>query len=150
MPAPVVPAALCKLLQFLALLFCEIGSHLPMRLGHDLMDAQASVPSHLLELRGRFIDNRRNFGDLFRRQIELRAKPFLYSGAYQFGMVKFREKMPSVHSPKKSAGDPPGEEYEDKSRNEFPLQRAVHLKNSSWIAESAIANSFVRESPNCS
>jgi hypothetical protein len=137
------PVALRKLLQFLALPFCEIGSYLAMRLGHDLTDTLASVPSHLLELRGRFIDNGRNLGDLFRRQLELSAKPFLHPGAYQFGTVKFNEKMPGVHSPKKSASDSAGAEYEDKSRNEFPLQRAVHLKNSSWIAESAIANSFV-------
>jgi hypothetical protein len=27
------------------------------------------------------------------------------------------------------------------------LQRPVHLENSSWIAESAMANSFVKDSP---
>ena len=29
------------LLKFLPLLVCEIGSHLPVRLGHDLVDALA-------------------------------------------------------------------------------------------------------------
>ena len=34
---------LFALLKFLALLICKIGSHLPMRLGDDLMDALAGV-----------------------------------------------------------------------------------------------------------
>src|SRR5204862_5244101 len=66
------------------------------------------------------------------------------------GVVKCKEKMPSIQSPKKSAGDSPGDEDEDESRSEFPQQRAIHFKNSSWIAESAMANSFVKGSPNCS
>src|SRR5439155_673 len=104
----------------------------------------------LFQLRCRLIDDRRNFGDLFGRQIELLAKLFLHSNAYQCGVVKFKENMPSVQSSKESAGNSPGDEYEDESRDEFPLQRAVHFKNSSWIAESAMANSFEKESPSCS
>jgi len=34
---------LFALLKFLALLICETGSHLPVRLGDDLMDALAGV-----------------------------------------------------------------------------------------------------------
>lgn len=35
------------LLKFLALFIREIGGHLAVRLGHDLMDALASVPSEI-------------------------------------------------------------------------------------------------------
>jgi hypothetical protein len=145
-----VSMALFDFLQFEALLVGEIHSHFPMRFRHDLMDAPACVSSYLFQLGGRLIDDRRYFGDLFRRQLELRAKPFLHSNRYPFGMMKFKEKTPSVQSPKESAGDSPGDEHEDKAANQFPLQRAVHLKNSSWIAESAMANSFVKGSPTLS
>src|SRR6266581_5316523 len=145
-----VSMASCDLLQFKALFVCKIRSHLPMRFHHDFMNASAGVASYLFQLRCRLIDDRRNLGDLFGCQIEVLAKPFLHSSAYQFRMVKFKEKMPSVQSSKEGAGNSPGDKHEDEPRNEFPLQRAVHFKNSSWITESAIANSFVNESPNCS
>ena len=34
---------LLDFLKFVALLICKIGSHLPVRFGHDLMDALAGV-----------------------------------------------------------------------------------------------------------
>jgi hypothetical protein len=141
--------AIRHLLQFKALFVCKVRGHFPMRFHYDFMNASASVSSNLFQLRCRLIDERRNFGDLFGRQIELLAKPFLHSNAYQFRMVKCKGTMPSVQSSKESAGNSPGDEHKDEPRDEFPLQRAVHFKNSSWIAESAIANSFVKESPNC-
>jgi hypothetical protein len=91
-----MPMAILDLLQFQALLVSEIRSHFPMRFRHDFMDASACVSSYLFQLRGRLIDDRRYFGDLFRRQVELRAEPFLHPDAYQSGMMKFKEKMPSV------------------------------------------------------
>src|SRR6266487_3707156 len=106
--------ALFDFLQFEALLIGEIYSHLPMRFRHDLMDAPACVSSYLFQLGGRLIDDRRCFGDLVRRQVELRAEPFLHSNGDQFGMMKFEEKMPGVQSSKESAGDSPGDEHEDK------------------------------------
>jgi hypothetical protein len=90
MPAPV---AIFNLLQFLALVIGEVGSYLLVRFRHDLVDTPASVSSALLELCRRLIDDRRNLGHLFGGQIELRAKPFLHSNAYQFRMVKFQETM---------------------------------------------------------
>jgi len=145
-----VSMALFDFLQFKALLIGEIYSHLPMRFRHDLMDASACVSSYLFQLGGRLIDDRRYFGDLFRRQVELRPESFLHSSSYQFGMMKFKEKMPSVQSSKESAGDSAGDEHEEKAAYQFPLQRAVHFKNSSWIAESAMANSLVKGSPTLS
>jgi len=49
---------LFALLKFLALLVCKIGSHLPMRLGDDLMDALAGVALDIPELRGCLVDDR--------------------------------------------------------------------------------------------
>src|SRR5207244_4459304 len=82
----------------------------------------------------------------FRRQVELGAESFLHSRADLFGTMKFKEKMPGIQSSKERASDPPGDKHQDESRNEFPLQRAAHCKNSSWIAESAMANPFAKDS----
>src|SRR2546423_7316125 len=49
------------------------------------------------------------------------------------------EMMKSEKRPGHSAGD----KNQEKSKREFPFQRAVHCENSVWIAESAIAYSFV-------
>jgi hypothetical protein len=113
--------AICDLLQFKALFVCKVRGHFPMRFHHDFMNASAGVSSYLFQLRCRLIDNRRNFGDLFGRQIELLAKSFLHSNAYQFRVVKFKEKMPSVQSSEESARNSPGDEHQDESRDEFPL-----------------------------
>ena len=60
--------------------------------------------------------------------------------------MKFKEMMLGIQSSKERATDSPGDKHQNESRNEFPLQRAVHFTNSSWIAESAMANSFVKDS----
>lgn len=125
-PAPV---ALFDLLQFPALLFCEVDRHLPVRFHDDLVNASAGVASNLLKLGGRLIDDWRYFDDLFWRQIQLRTEPFLHPGAYHFRAVEFgEEKMTSVESSKKGTGNAPGDKDEDESRNKLPQQRAVHLK----------------------
>jgi hypothetical protein len=134
------------LLQFFALFVCEIDSHLPVRLGHRLMNAPGRVSPNVSELGGCFVNDRRNFGDLFWRQVKLGAESFLHSPADKFRTVKRKEMMPGVHPSKERATDSPGDKHQDESRNEFPLQRAVHFTNSSWIAESAMANSFVKDS----
>jgi hypothetical protein len=123
--------SLFDLLQFLALSVREINSHLPVRLGDDLMHVPASIAPNVSQLRGGFIDNRRYFGDLFWRQVKLGTEPFFHSGADPFGTMKVKEKMPGIHSPKKRASDSPSNEHEDESGNQFPLQRAVHFKTSS-------------------
>jgi hypothetical protein len=96
--ATMAPAAMAlfDLLQFLALFVCEIGGHLPVRLRDRLMNMPGSLPPNLSELQRRFIDDRRNFGDLFRRQIELGAEPFLHSRADLLGLMKSKEKMPGI------------------------------------------------------
>jgi hypothetical protein len=128
-----VPAtmSLFDLLQFLALFVCEISSHLPVGLSHGFMNTPGGVSPNFSELVCCFVDDRRNFGDLFRRQVELGAESFLHSRADQFWPMKFKEVMLRVKSAKERATDSPSDKHEDESSNEFPLQRAVHLKNSS-------------------
>jgi hypothetical protein len=118
---PPSPVSLFELLQFLSLFVGKIDRDLLMRLRHDFMDAPASVAPYLLELRGRFIDNWRNFGDLFGCQTKLRAKSFFHSVAHSSWTVNFKEKMPSVPSAQSSASNSTSNEYKDKSGNKFPL-----------------------------
>ena len=73
--------SLFDLLKFLALFVTKIGSHLLVRFGYRLMNAPGRVAPNVSELRRCFIDDRRNFGDLFRRQIELGAEPFFHPRA---------------------------------------------------------------------
>jgi hypothetical protein len=125
------PVPLLDLLQFLALFVCEINSHLPVRFSNRLMNAPGRVSPNISELGRCFINDRRNFGDLFWCQVELGAEPFLHSPPDQFRTVKRKEMMPGIRSSHERASDSPGDEHEDKSGNEFPLQRAVHFTNSS-------------------
>ena len=110
------------------------------------MNTPASLSPNLPELDRGVVDDGRNFCDLLWRQIEVGAESFLHSRADPFRMMQREQVMPRVQSPNKRAADPSGDEHQDESRDEFPLQRAVHCANASWIAESAIANSFVKGS----
>src|SRR5690348_3563360 len=111
------------------------------------MNAPGRISSNISELQCCFVDDRRNLGDLVRRQIQLCAESFLHAATDEFGAMKRKETMLRIQSSHERATDCPGDKHEDKGGNEFPLQCAVHLKNSSWIAESAMVNSFVRDSP---
>ncbi|PYJ39142.1 MAG: hypothetical protein DME84_02880 [Verrucomicrobia bacterium] len=115
----------------MALFVCEIGSHLPVRLSHGLMHAPAGLSLNVSELYRCLVDNRRDFGNLFRRQVQLSAEPFLHTRTDLFGMMKSKKKMPGIQSSKERATDSPGDEHEDESRNQFPFQCLVHCENSS-------------------
>ena len=123
--------ALFDLLKFLLLFVSQIGRDLLVCFRHDFMDAPAGVAPYLLELRGRFVDDGRNFGELFRCQTKLRSKPLFHSIAYSSWLVSIKEKMPSVKSAQGSSSDSTSDEYKDKSGDKFPLQRAIHCENSS-------------------
>ena len=73
--------SLLDLFQFLALFVCEVDGHLTVRLSHRLMNAPGRVSPNIPELGRCFINDRRNFGDLFWCQVELCAEPFLHSPA---------------------------------------------------------------------
>jgi|SRR5580704_8067443 hypothetical protein len=115
------PVTLFDLLKFLLLFVGQIGRDLLVGFRDDFMDAPAGVPPYLLELRSRFINNWRNFGDLFGCQTKLRAKPLFHSVAYSSWTVNLKEKMMSVPSTQSSASDSASDEYKDKSGNKFPL-----------------------------
>jgi hypothetical protein len=115
-PASVMPAsmAIFDLLQFEALLVRKTGSNFPVRFRHDLVDAPAGVPSYFFQLRGRFIDDWRYFGNLFWRQTQLRAEPVPHSDPHQSGMMKFKEQTSCMHLAKESTRHSAG----DKDENE--------------------------------
>src|SRR5437660_6528260 len=117
--------SLFYLLQFLALFIRKIDSDLPVGLSHGFMNTPGSVSPNFSELVRCFVDDRRNFGDLFRRQVELSAESLLHSRADQFWPMKFKEVLLRIKSAKERASDSAGNKHQDKSRNEFPLQRAV-------------------------
>ena len=126
-PAPV---SLFDLLQFLALFVCKINSHLPVGVSDRFMNAPRGVSPDFSELYGCLIDDGRNFGDLFRRQIELGAEPFLHSRADLLGLMKSKEKMPGIQSSKERATNSPGDKHKDEPRDQFPFQCLVHCENS--------------------
>ena len=68
-----VPVSLFDLLKFLPLFVGKIDRDLLVRFRHGLMDSPSGIAPYLLELRSRFIDDWRNFCDLFRRQSKLSA-----------------------------------------------------------------------------
>ena len=115
------PVSLFDLLKFLPLFVGKIDCDFLVCFRHELMDALPRVAPYLTELRSRFIDNRRNFCDLFRCQSKLRAKALFHSIAHSSGTVNIKEKMPSVKSPHSSASDSASDEYKDKSGNKLPL-----------------------------
>ena len=65
-PVP-LPMTRFQLLQFGALFLRQIRGHLSMRLDKRFMHAPARFHSYLLKLTGRFIDDGRYLGELFRR-----------------------------------------------------------------------------------
>ena len=132
MKATMAPArvSLFDLLQFLALFVREIDSHLTVRLRNRLMHAPGCVSANLSELQRRLVDDRRNFGELFLRQVKLGAESFLHARADLPGMMKSKKEMPGVQSAKEGATDSPGDKHKDESCDQFPFQRLVHCENS--------------------
>ena len=95
MMSPVL-MSLFYLLQLLTLFVSEVGAHLAMRVGNDLANSLTRVSPNISQLRSCFVDDWRNFRELFRGQIEFGAEPLFHSSANPLGMAKFKEMMPSV------------------------------------------------------
>ena len=93
MPAPM---PLFYLLELLTLFVSELGSHLTMRVGNDLANSSTRVSPNISQLRRRFVDDRRNFRELFRRQIEFGAEPVFHLSAYSLRMVQLKEMIPGI------------------------------------------------------
>jgi hypothetical protein len=122
--------SLFNLFQFLALLVREIGRHLSMRFVQDFTDTLAAVASHLLELRGRSIEDRRYLGHLFRGQFEFSPQPLAHSLTDVSAMMKLEEKMPHVRCAHESAGQSTGKKNQEETSDQFPFQRSIHCNNS--------------------
>ena len=99
-----MPAAMSLFhsLQFLPLSVRESGRNLAMRFVQDFTDTLAGVTSHLLELSGRSIEDRRYPGHLFRGQIEFPPHPLAHSLADVAAMMMLEE-MPHVRCTQESA-----------------------------------------------
>jgi hypothetical protein len=126
MPAPM---SLFHSLQFLPLFVRESGRDLSMRFVQDFTDTLAGVTSHLLELRGRSIEDRRYPGHLFRGQIEFSPQPLAHSLTDVSAMMMLKE-MPHVRSAQESARQYSGEKNQEETSDQFPFQGAIHCKNS--------------------
>jgi hypothetical protein len=90
------------------------------------MHTLAGVDSHLLELSGRSIEDRRYLGHLFRCQIKFSLQPVAHSLTDVSAMVKFEEKMPDVRCAHESARQSTGEKNQEETSDQFPFQRAIH------------------------
>ena len=88
--------SLFALLKFLALLICEIGSHLPVCLGNHLMDTLTGVAPDIPQLRGYVVDDRRHLGDLFFGEIEFGAESVLHLRADPLGTMRSKEMAPGI------------------------------------------------------
>jgi hypothetical protein len=96
----------------------------------DFTDTLAAVASHLLELRGRSIEDRRYLGHLFRGQFKFSLQPVAHSLADVSAMMKLEEEMPCVRCAHESARQSTGEENQEETSNQFPFQGAIHCNNS--------------------
>jgi hypothetical protein len=124
------PMSLFHSLQFLPLLVRESGRDLAMRFVQDFTDPLAGVTSHLLELRGRSIDDRRYLGYLFRCQIEFSPQPLAHSLTDVAAMVRLKEKMWLVRCTHENPRQSAGEKNQEETSDQFPFQGAIHCKNS--------------------
>jgi hypothetical protein len=124
-----VAMSLFHSLQFLPLFVRESGRDLSMRFVQDFTDTLAGVTSHLLELRGRSIENRRYLGHLFRGQIEFSPQPLAHSLTDVSAMMMLEE-MPHVRTAKESARQYSGEKNQEETGDQFPFQGTIHGNNS--------------------
>ena len=90
------PMALFYLLQLLTLFVSEIDSHLAMRIRKNSANPSTGISPNISQLCTCFIDDRRNFFQLFWSQIEFSAKPFFHSSADPFRMMQFKEMIPDI------------------------------------------------------
>ena len=90
------PMSLFYLLQLLTLFVSELGSHLAVCVGNDLANSLTRVSPNISQLSSCFVDDRRNFRELFRGQIEFGAESFFHSSADPLGMAQFKEMIPGV------------------------------------------------------
>src|SRR5581483_1963095 len=100
------------------------------------------IAPDLFQLGARFFNNRRDLVHLFVGQAQLPTQPVLHAlRDHSVRMLPEHEVMPDCHR-HENTGGAAGDEDEQKTGDQFPLQRAVHGATSSWMIESATAYSF--------
>src|ERR1019366_2104514 len=117
------------LLQFGALFVRKTRRHFLVRLLHNFADAPAGFRADGFQLCRSFVDDRRNFRDLVRCQIELVPNPMSHA-LTGHSAVRTETLTARVQRADKGASYSAGHEDQDESGHEFPLQRAVHCGNS--------------------
>lgn len=125
-----MPMSRFDLFQFLALFVREIRRHLSMGFVQDFTDTLAGVASHLLELRGRSVEDWRDFRYLFRGQVEFSLQPVAHSLTDVAAMMKLEDKMPHVRRAHESASQSTGEKNQEETSDQLPFQGAIHCDNS--------------------
>src|SRR4029453_3880973 len=113
------PAAmsLFHLRQLLTLFVSELGGHLAMRVGNDLVNTSARFSPNFPGFRSCFVDDRGNLDGLFRGQVEFSTESFFHSSANPLGMVQLKEMMPRVGSPYERAGDSTRDKHQKEARD---------------------------------
>ena len=91
-----MPMSLFYLLQLLTLFVSQFGTHLAMRIANDPANSLTRISPNISQLSSCRVDDRRNFGELFRGQIEFGAEPVFHSSADPLGMMQFKEMMPRI------------------------------------------------------
>ena len=93
---PPASMALFYLLQLLTLLIRELGGHLVVRVCKNPANPLTGVSPNISQLGTCLIDDRRNFCELFRSQVEFGAESFFHSAADPLGMAQFKEMMQGI------------------------------------------------------
>ena len=132
-----------QFLEFLLLFGSQLRRDLPLRFLHRVSHSLRGLDSDRFEFRRRRIDNRRDFFRLFGRQIQRPPQMLSHPIAHLTGMRWPEEMASHMQRAQQSACRYAGDEDEKERERQLPFQRAVHCENSVWIAESAIAYSFV-------
>ena len=91
-----VPMPLFYLLQLLTLFISELGAHLAMRVANDFPNSVTRISPNISQLSRCLVDDWRNFGELFRGQIEFGAESFFHSPADPLRMMQFKEMMSGI------------------------------------------------------
>src|SRR2546423_8540267 len=138
-----------KLVEFLLLVWSQERSDPLLRIFHDSANPFRGFDSDRFQFGAGRVDNRPDFFFLLRVESQratqmlphpIRNIPGMRRAEYHV----ITQNMNAEEDPRHSTRD----KDEEKGESEFPFQRAVHWENSVWIAESAIAYSFVASEAN--
>ena len=118
-------------MEALLLFRSEQWRNLAVRFSDRVSNLPTSVAADFFQLRSRFVDDRRNLGHLFVGQAQLPFQAVLHHlRDHSLGMGSEDKAMRDRHC-HEHAGRAAGDEYEQETGDQFPLQRAIHGATSS-------------------